>query len=194
MRNKAKLGWAAVSGEGALGEPVVQNEANFDRTRYPTIPLFHYSSIPTRRRSCETKPIPGGAGWDGATAASDEGENVQNEAKLGKDGISGGQRIRGANSAKRTQFPPAPGETRPQGRGTKGIVRNEANLRRNDGHVLQQLDNMTGRAQMVCGYIEGVRCFGGLGLSGERSLLRQKCEGGRIVMTRCGHLVALAHE
>jgi len=89
MRNKAKLGWAAVSGEGALGELVVQNEANFDRTRYPTIPLFHYSSIPTRRRSCETKPIPGGAGWTGPQRHPTKGKMCKTKPNLGRMGYLG---------------------------------------------------------------------------------------------------------
>jgi len=32
----------------------------------PSIPLFYYSTIPVRCQSCETNPIPGGAGRDGA--------------------------------------------------------------------------------------------------------------------------------
>ncbi len=39
------------------GWPIVQNEPNFRRARYHSIPLFHHSSIPVRCLSCETKPI-----------------------------------------------------------------------------------------------------------------------------------------
>jgi len=37
--------------------PTVRNKPNFRRPRYPTLPVFHYSSIPIRRQSCETNPI-----------------------------------------------------------------------------------------------------------------------------------------
>ncbi len=37
-------------------------QSQFGRTGYPSIPLFHHSSIPIRCWSCETKPIPRGAG------------------------------------------------------------------------------------------------------------------------------------
>ncbi len=39
----------------------MRNKANFHRTRYPSLPLFHHSSIPTQCPACETKPI-GAAG------------------------------------------------------------------------------------------------------------------------------------
>jgi hypothetical protein len=35
------------------------NKPNFARARYPSIPVFYYSSIPTRCRMRKTKPIPG---------------------------------------------------------------------------------------------------------------------------------------
>ncbi len=40
------------------GDRNAQNEANFRRPRYPTIPIFHCFSLPIRCRSCKTNPIP----------------------------------------------------------------------------------------------------------------------------------------
>jgi hypothetical protein len=70
--------------------PIVRNEPNFRRPRYPTIPIFHCSSIPGRCRLCETNPI-------SPVDQSPGGRNVQNEPNFG------------AYRAKRSQFPPRPG-------------------------------------------------------------------------------------
>ena len=86
----------------------VRNEPNFRRPRYPTIPVFHCSSVPIRCLSCKTKPIWECVGRRRQTLDQVDGrlyqESIaQNKAKLGQDGISGG-RVREANGAKRSQF------------------------------------------------------------------------------------------
>ena len=68
-------------GRGAI----VQNKPNFGELadgEIPTIPLFYYSTIPTRCRLCETKPIPGGAGRDGTTGAWDAGQMCETKPIL----------------------------------------------------------------------------------------------------------------
>jgi hypothetical protein len=68
---------------GAAG-PIVRNKPNSRSSRYPTIPLFYRSTVPIRRRSCETKPNVGGlrqVGKDGhhKWSAFAEKWNVRNE-------------------------------------------------------------------------------------------------------------------
>jgi hypothetical protein len=71
----------------------VRNEPNFRRPRYPTIPIFHYSSVPVRCRLCKTTQLgrSGGARRanvrnepnfadaerDGTTGARDEGQSCE---------------------------------------------------------------------------------------------------------------------
>jgi hypothetical protein len=61
--NKAKLGQAGVSGEQDGGTGAGQMRQTNPIPGRPTgpyhstIPLFHHSSVPIRRRSCQTKPI-----------------------------------------------------------------------------------------------------------------------------------------
>ena len=76
-----------------------------------------------RSELCETNPNWRGVGRGRPTYQE---PIVQNKAKLGQDGISGGRRIREANCAKRTQFPAGPSGTGLGGRGA--IVRNEPNF------------------------------------------------------------------
>jgi hypothetical protein len=58
VRNKANFGRRRV-GQGLRdkAEGRCTNKPNFRQTRYPTIPLFYYSSIPIRCRWRETKPL-----------------------------------------------------------------------------------------------------------------------------------------
>jgi hypothetical protein len=55
----AGTGWFEVRGMGHRGR--CKNEANWAGGRNPTVPVFHPSPPPIRRRSCETNPI---RGWD----------------------------------------------------------------------------------------------------------------------------------
>jgi hypothetical protein len=89
----------------------------FPAAEVPTVPIFHCSSLPIRRRSCETKPIPAGSdgtgrglGDEGRTCQTNPiwlarcrsgGRNAQNEPNL--PGRLGARRWK---CAKRTQFPP----------------------------------------------------------------------------------------
>jgi hypothetical protein len=74
--------------------PIVQNEPNFRRPRYPTIPVFHYSNVPIRCRSCETKPIaPWKVSGEDAQPTKSRGPIVRNEpnlARLGPGRVSDG--------------------------------------------------------------------------------------------------------
>jgi hypothetical protein len=125
------------------GLPLCTNKANLRPTRYPIIPLFYYSTIPIRYRSCKTNPIPRRCRLGRGHGGGGRGAIVQNEPNL--PGRPGPRR---AKCAKRTQFPAASGGTRrrpylgrlcetnpisPAGAGLGGRranVQNEANLRR----------------------------------------------------------------
>jgi len=50
--------WETARQEG----PMAQNEPNSRQARYPTIPLFHHSGVPTRCEMCKTNPIRAGPG------------------------------------------------------------------------------------------------------------------------------------
>jgi hypothetical protein len=89
-----------ISGQpGGWERPIVRNKANLagrpgprrancaKRSQFPagrdtpTIPIFHYSSIPVRCRLCKTKPIPAGPGGMGPR---ERGAIVQNEPNFGE--------------------------------------------------------------------------------------------------------------
>jgi hypothetical protein len=57
--------------------PIASKQSQSAAGGYPTIPLFHHSSIPIPCLSCKTNPIPGGAGWDGAPGAWDAEQSCE---------------------------------------------------------------------------------------------------------------------
>jgi hypothetical protein len=60
----------------AEGQPCKTNPISGGRDT-PTIPIFHYSSVPIRCQLCETNPIPGRAGWDGAWGTKGGGSRAK---------------------------------------------------------------------------------------------------------------------
>jgi hypothetical protein len=65
-------------------------------TGSPIIPLPYHSTIPSRRRLCETKPILGDTGWGETPGRWDAGQSCKTKPNLGRmghlgDGAWGGQ-------------------------------------------------------------------------------------------------------
>jgi hypothetical protein len=95
----------------ALRRPIVQNEPNFAG-----------GPEPGRSKMRETNPIRGANRAKRSQFAPcsrgrerSRGPIMQNKAKLGQDGTSGGRRLGEAECAKRTQFQAGPGGPGPQG-------------------------------------------------------------------------------
>jgi hypothetical protein len=120
MRNKAKHRQDGAFGGTVPGEPVVRNEANLEirprsgergcktnpisrRMAYPSIPLFHHSTIPLSSNCAKRSQFPTRAGWEASggpgpwaigTNEANSGEarlvsgnlTMQNEPNLGRPG------------------------------------------------------------------------------------------------------------
>jgi hypothetical protein len=139
MRNKAKPGCPGVSGGQDGGTSAGQmRQTNPIRGRptgpfHSSIPLFQHSSpMP----SCETKPIPDRAGWDGASGTRDERAKQsrfpalsggtgpggtwalykQSQFPAGGTGMSSAELSRGRIAPNKPNLPPMGGEDHRQDR------------------------------------------------------------------------------
>ncbi len=106
--------------------------------------------------TCTMKPIPGYAGWGGPEGRG-AGTNVQNKAKPGQNGTSGGRRPRGASRAKQSQFAPDRPEEAPPER--------SARVSAGQGKCAKQTQSAPERRQRQVLYGQGIMvnhaCKGG---------------------------------
>jgi hypothetical protein len=150
MRNKAKLGQAGGSGRWRVGDPIMRNKANLRGGELEANRLSHKGlgkKVRTVRRR-RTKPIwreeggrrQGATGrsiapnkanlsiadfglriWDRSSASGPRKPVMQNKAKPGQDGVSGGWPMGAAYCAERSQFLRPAGAPEGEMRKTKPI-------------------------------------------------------------------------
>jgi hypothetical protein len=140
------------AGRTTHGERIVRNKPNFRWPRHPTIPVFHHSSMPIRRRLRETNPIRSDAARDGTSGTRGEcakqtqfGPGAQEWARAAGSPL-------GSECAKQSQFPPEQREGQVPCR--KGIMvnhtcnrlrQNKANLARVSSSKCQVLSVKSGK-------------------------------------------------